>query len=487
MIVRSQKLQNKEDGSLGYACPGLGHGLSATFCQGGRVAPLPDGVQLYFKQKEEGVESLRTLALPLGPGNDGDLMELIQACEEACFGFGDRDVTDPTYRKALSLANDRFACSFHPADHGILHDLQTVMAPNAKTIRAELYTLNVYRPGDFFKAHVDTPKGEAMFGSLVVCLPSAYTGGQLHVRHRLADATFDWAERSGDTIQWVALYSDCEHEITEVTSGNRITLTYNLFADVSAKSPLAAAVDWSALPLYRALQSALGRANFLPAGGVLGFTCQFSYPHTNSQFADRPVPLLKGADAVLFAAVKQLGLGVRFVHLHRVSKGFKTEEEEGKLWMAQQKRRRKRDEAERAAAAAADVLASLVEAEADTGNGIDEEDVIQPHGATTAETKRNIETERCETDVVAPLSAWQYQKKDEVFGFSEHGFPQIFPVVWGGKDVKWAVDGPTDWEVGKVSVDVYGNHASSDVTYCAAAILVTVPSWDEGLRNAIPE
>ena len=43
--------------------------------------------------------------------------------------------------------------------------------------------LNVYAEGDFFKAHIDTPHGTDMLGSLVVCLPCAHTGGALLVKH----------------------------------------------------------------------------------------------------------------------------------------------------------------------------------------------------------------------------------------------------------------------------------------------------------------
>ena len=40
--------------------------------------------------------------------------------------------------------------------------------------------MNVYSgPTGCFKAHVDTPHGGNMFGSLVVCLPSQFTGGSL--------------------------------------------------------------------------------------------------------------------------------------------------------------------------------------------------------------------------------------------------------------------------------------------------------------------
>lgn len=74
----------------------------------------------------------------------------------------------------------------------------------------------------------------SQFGSLVVYLPSAHEGGDLIVRHQGKTHTFDWAKRSKEPVaQWAAFYSDCEHEVLEVTGGHRVTLTYNLYASLA--------------------------------------------------------------------------------------------------------------------------------------------------------------------------------------------------------------------------------------------------------------
>ncbi|KAF8137842.1 hypothetical protein K438DRAFT_2120282 [Mycena galopus ATCC 62051] len=52
---------------------------------------------------------------------------------------------------------------------------------SGKGISAELYKLNVYGKGSFFKAHKDTPRGENTFGSLVVVFPASHVGGALHL------------------------------------------------------------------------------------------------------------------------------------------------------------------------------------------------------------------------------------------------------------------------------------------------------------------
>ncbi len=47
--------------------------------------------------------------------------------------------------------------------------------------------------------------------------------------HQGRETICDWSAQKGEAIKWAAFYSDCEHEVLEVTSGHRITLTYNLY------------------------------------------------------------------------------------------------------------------------------------------------------------------------------------------------------------------------------------------------------------------
>ena len=69
-------------------------------------------------------------------------------------------------------------------------------------------------------------------------------------------------------IQWAAFYSDCEHEVYEVKSGHRITLTYNLYATrgqghLAGSSPV---LDPTQLPFHDTLQQALVSPGFLRRG-----------------------------------------------------------------------------------------------------------------------------------------------------------------------------------------------------------------------------
>ena len=182
-------------------------------------------------------------------------------------------------------------------------------------MRAELYKLNVYGPGGHFKAHVDTPRSQQMFGSLVVCLPSQFSGGALLTRHRGVETVFDWSSPLEDRpagqsvlLQWAAFFSDVEHEVLPVTAGYRVTLTYNLYYDrPPASAPILTVTNY---PFYHQLRTSLASPYFMRGGGVLGFTAQHEYVFVKLNRANDLPLLLKGADRIVFLVAKSLGLSV---------------------------------------------------------------------------------------------------------------------------------------------------------------------------------
>lgn len=82
-------------------------------------------------------------------------------------------------------------------------------------------------PGSFFKPHQDTPRGENMFGSLVVVFPTAHEGGELALRPRDAEDTtvLDFGARLSEakahssSIAYAVFFSDVSHEVYEVKRG----------------------------------------------------------------------------------------------------------------------------------------------------------------------------------------------------------------------------------------------------------------------------
>ncbi|KAF4963652.1 hypothetical protein FSARC_8357 [Fusarium sarcochroum] len=259
-----------------------------------------------------------TLKLPISDdtSNPDSFTSLLMDCEPATFGFGKQEVLDEEYRKAGKMDTDEFCTNFNPYEHGIIDTINQVLAQSSCSdarglgVKAELYKLNVYSaPSGKFKPHVDTPRSDRQMGSLVVCLPIKHKGGQLAVRHGGREIVFDWASQSSDTIQWAAFFSDCEHEVFEVTERHRMTLTYNLFwtsYGPASMSDHLQALDQEALHFYTALGNLLGNEEFLEEGGLIGFTCTHAYPHTSKSSVDNLHHMLKGLDMVVYQALKRM-------------------------------------------------------------------------------------------------------------------------------------------------------------------------------------
>ncbi|KAH8901559.1 hypothetical protein GQ53DRAFT_851435 [Thozetella sp. PMI_491] len=261
------------------------------------------------------------LTLPLAPETDGDLHRLVKSCQPATFGRGSQDVYDESYRRALKMDPTTFYATFDPYALGIIDTVAQMLLPSVidsptdRAVRAELYKLNVsiLRPCGKFKPHVYTPRSPSQFGSLVVCLPAEHEGGELKIRHKGEEMTFDFSTRRSDfnhaKICWAAFYSDCEHEVLEVTSGHRLTLTYNLYAVRGAGrlTGVCPMLDPTNLPVFQEMQTVLKQDPFHGQSGTFGFWCSHAYAYTHE--TESPLPAtLKGVDAVLWEKLRALGL-----------------------------------------------------------------------------------------------------------------------------------------------------------------------------------
>jgi hypothetical protein len=120
-------------------------------------------------------------------------------------------IDEPRWRKVLSAALERIARGLG-------------LGPGAG-LRASLHNMLVYAPGQFFVAHQDSEKSDDMIATLVVTLPSTFSGGEIVVQHHEEKVTF---RGSGKELGMIAFYADCHHEVRPVKSGHRIVLTYNL-------------------------------------------------------------------------------------------------------------------------------------------------------------------------------------------------------------------------------------------------------------------
>jgi hypothetical protein len=147
-----------------------------------------------------------------------------------------------------------------------------------------------------------------MIGSLVVAFPTPHEGGALLLRHRSQEWSFDSASvlavAQPFSVAYTAFFSDIDHEVVPVTSGHRVTLTYNLFFDdnecVSTKDlvlePPSAPQDENERMFRLAFEALLENPEFLPDGGMLGFGLRHVYQVEHT--LEHVYSLLKGRDCV---------------------------------------------------------------------------------------------------------------------------------------------------------------------------------------------
>ena len=153
-----------------------------------------------------------------------------------------------------------------------------------------------------------------MFGSLVIVFPTQHEGGSLKFRHGGREWTFDSSAlvkgQKDPIIAFAAFYSDIEHEVTPVTSGHRVTLTYNLyFSEESSKVVAPIPVLSTTETTFKAvLSKLLSDPTFMDKGGFLGFGLQHEYPLDLKASIGNLVNCLKGSDAIIQRACNELSL-----------------------------------------------------------------------------------------------------------------------------------------------------------------------------------
>ncbi|KAK0184839.1 hypothetical protein F5146DRAFT_1228479 [Armillaria mellea] len=241
------------------------------FSQGQLHVSLDKLLLFYSKRQEETAGTAHFLNF--ANASEDSLRGLCDACDAAGFGLGNQNTFDETYRKSKKLDTTQFSCNFDLRTTNILDQVQADLVEGQdeikKVLRSELYKLNVYCEGDFFKAHKDTPRAENMMGSLVIVFPTPHERGSLVLRQ---------------DVSYIAFYSDVEHEVLPVTSGIRVTLTYNLYLEDKPTVPSLLPNTESPIVdhVKEALERLLSASDFLPEGGMLGFGLRHQYPITVS-------------------------------------------------------------------------------------------------------------------------------------------------------------------------------------------------------------
>ncbi|TFY75570.1 hypothetical protein EWM64_g8443 [Hericium alpestre] len=242
---------------------------------------------------------------------------LSEACQPATFGANNEAILDETYRKAGKMDVDRFATSIVPERTDLMKIIRAELLEGADSQRPLNAPSKSSYQGSFFKAHLETPRSESMFGSLVLMFPTPHEGGSLILRHQGEEWTVDTAKRTSEqsqpSIGFVSFFSDVEHEVSLVESGHRVTLTFNLYYDdiLPAQAGIDPSMSSTAVSpvdaqFRRELLAVLADPALLPSGGMLGFGLRHVYPIKKTLKHVRK--LLKGSDAAIERVCRSLAL-----------------------------------------------------------------------------------------------------------------------------------------------------------------------------------
>ncbi|EIW64174.1 uncharacterized protein TRAVEDRAFT_68036 [Trametes versicolor FP-101664 SS1] len=186
------------------------------------------------------IDGLGTLGLPLST-READTIKTF--AKKAPFGKADKTIVDKSVRDTWEI--DASKVHFRNKNpwakfmKETVRDVCEALGVNHKASkpRYELHKLLLYEAGSHFLPHVDTEKADGMFATIVVVLPSEFTGGAVHIKHSVMQVCYDTSAHSLTDTSVLAWYTDVEHEVKEITSGYRLVLSFNLIHTTKALRP----------------------------------------------------------------------------------------------------------------------------------------------------------------------------------------------------------------------------------------------------------
>ena len=231
--------------------------------------------------------------LPL-PINDAVYKSIASIFEDSPFGLGEETVFDKSVRNSIQLDPSKFAITNQEFCHKVSVLVNTKIKETIGLCDSEIYALPykllVNKTVGKFQAHRDTEKEHNMFGTLIVQLPSIFTGGDLVITHNQRRRIFKNSEDASTQCKFVAHYASCLHELKEITSGSRTALVYSLCWNGNGIQPSADATSGNFIKLH----SLLNRYLDIPE-------IQFFYYFLDFEYSDKSIESgiinsLKGSD-----------------------------------------------------------------------------------------------------------------------------------------------------------------------------------------------
>ncbi|KAG8921757.1 hypothetical protein FRC01_014909 [Tulasnella sp. 417] len=160
---------------------------------------------------------------------------------------------------------------------------------------------------DSFLPHQDTEKADGMFATIVVVLPSSFTGGVAHLSHAGQSTIVDQGAGSLASTSVMAWYTDVMHEIKPIQSGYRLALSYNLIHTTTSLRPALTDTSEGIERLREILLSWKQHLQDEDSPEKIIYLLQHRYSHANYRGS-----ALKGRDAQTVAILDSIGKEIGF-------------------------------------------------------------------------------------------------------------------------------------------------------------------------------
>ncbi|KAL1736103.1 hypothetical protein EV714DRAFT_198757 [Schizophyllum commune] len=121
----------------------------------------------------------------------------------------------------------------------VLHDVCTALGIDTAVTkpRCKLRELLRCEPGSVLLPTCPTDALDGLFATIIILLPSPFTGGALNLTHGLLSKSYDLAASSWHTTA-LAWYAEVQPSLTPVASGYAFALSYNVFHAADAPRPV---------------------------------------------------------------------------------------------------------------------------------------------------------------------------------------------------------------------------------------------------------
>ncbi|QRV99079.1 hypothetical protein RhiJN_27098 [Ceratobasidium sp. AG-Ba] len=210
----------------------------------------------------------------------------------------------PPHRRSLVYPATRpLAISLELASHPVLDVVKATLFPKLAQgyhLLAVRDRLTIHPSGTYTRPVHDAVYPEGVVATIMVTLPVQYRGGTLVVGCEGKEERFyGRLGAKSNELEWQAWRTNCDWEVQKIEKGHRVAMTWHVYQRSYGPSSQPLMVPNDAL--LDALADLLNQAR----GKNLGFFLSHEYGVSPSDvLADSLAPYLKGADAVLYHAVK---------------------------------------------------------------------------------------------------------------------------------------------------------------------------------------